>query len=157
MEMPKPGEAHAKFRALAGSWRGEERLFPSAWDPKGGMALGRVKSRTALGGLLLVTDVEQERNGQCSFEGHGVLRWDASGGEYVMHWFDSMDMPPNVFRGRFEGTRLVLRTLDANGETRLTYEIAEARRYSLCMEFSGDGRTWQPFLEGKYERVEGPS
>ena len=30
--MPEPGEQHRALQALAGTWAGEETLYPSPWD-----------------------------------------------------------------------------------------------------------------------------
>jgi hypothetical protein len=38
MEMPKPTPGHARLGKQAGHWEGEEEMFPSQWDPKGGAA-----------------------------------------------------------------------------------------------------------------------
>jgi hypothetical protein len=46
---------------LAGNWEGEEKMPPSRWDPKGGAAIGRRKSRPALNGFALISDYEQDR------------------------------------------------------------------------------------------------
>lgn len=99
MEMPKPADAHRKLERVVGRWTGEEKLFPSPWDPKGGTASSRVENRLALDGFAIVQDYEQERNGKICFRGHGVLRWEAQQQCYEMYWFDSMGMPPNIFRG----------------------------------------------------------
>ena len=72
MEMPKPAPGHLKLERMAGSWEGEEKMPPSQWDPKGGVATGRSKSRVALSGFALITDYEQERDGIVTFSGHGV-------------------------------------------------------------------------------------
>ncbi|MGE5277442.1 MAG: DUF1579 family protein [Acidobacteriota bacterium] len=74
--MPRPGEPHRQLRKLVGSWRGEERLSPSPWDPVGGTAVGRVENRSALDGFAVVQDYEQERNGAVGFRGHRVFSWD---------------------------------------------------------------------------------
>ena len=48
MDMPQPVPGHSKMEKLAGPWEGEENMHPSQWDPKGGVAIGRTKSRLAL-------------------------------------------------------------------------------------------------------------
>ena len=41
MEMPKVGTEQKRLNELfSGTWRGEEKLYPSDWDPKGGTAFG---------------------------------------------------------------------------------------------------------------------
>ena len=95
-EMPKPTEKHAKLQSLAGTWVGEETMYPSPWDPKGGPALGRTESRLDLDGFYLLSDYTQERGGRTSYKGHGVFGYDPGSGSYTMHWFDSMGFPCTV-------------------------------------------------------------
>ena len=54
MEMPKPTPEHLMMEKMAGGWEGEEKMFPSQWDPKGGTAVGRMKNRLALNGFALI-------------------------------------------------------------------------------------------------------
>ena len=64
MDMPKPGPAQQQLARLAGNWSGEEKLLPSPWDPKGGIATGKAANRLALDGWIVVQDYEQARGGQ---------------------------------------------------------------------------------------------
>ena len=52
-------------------------MHPSQWDPKGGVAIGRTKSRLALNGFALISDYEQKRDGVVTFTGHGVRYFHA--------------------------------------------------------------------------------
>src|SRR4029079_8031956 len=94
MEIPKHTESHRRLERLAGDWMGEELLFPSPWDPKGGPAISRLTAHMGLDGFFLVTDYVQERDGRISYRGHGLYGWDAQQGVYTMHWFDSMGSGP---------------------------------------------------------------
>ncbi|HET6372248.1 MAG TPA: DUF1579 domain-containing protein, partial [Candidatus Polarisedimenticolia bacterium] len=67
MEMPRPDENHKKLGALAGSWVGEEKMFPSPWDAAGGTATARLQSRLDLDGFFLISEYVQERGGQVTF------------------------------------------------------------------------------------------
>lgn len=58
MDMPKPSSGHLRLERMAGSWEGEEKMHPSPWDPKGGVAAGRMKNRPALSGFALIGDYE---------------------------------------------------------------------------------------------------
>src|SRR5215210_4682233 len=58
---PGPGAAHERLAALEGDWMGEEVLAPSPWDPEGGAARGRYRFGTAIDGLYLLGDYQQER------------------------------------------------------------------------------------------------
>ena len=52
MEMPKVGREMQRLTELfVGSWRGDERLFPSTWDPVGGPAVGTWTVRAVAGGF----------------------------------------------------------------------------------------------------------
>jgi len=74
--MPKPGEHHAKLDALAGRWRGQERIHPTAWDPVGGEAEAESEGWMDLDGFCLIMDYTQRRNGKVSYRGHGIFGWD---------------------------------------------------------------------------------
>ena len=150
MDMPKPTEAHRKLEKLVGSWSGEERLHPSPWDPQGGTALGRVRNRVALDGFIVVQDYEQERGGSINFRGHGVFSWDPSRPCYLLHWFDSMGMPPNEFRGNFQGDVLIMTSQGPQGHSRAVFDFVEKGLYRFRMEVSQDGDQWYTFMEGKY-------
>ena len=150
MEMPKPTDAHKQLEKLAGTWVGEEKMYPSPWDPQGGTAMGRVENKTALGGFVLVQDYKQERGGRTTFEGHGIFSWDEKQKSYVLHWFDSMGMPPNEFRGGFEGGVFTLANQGPMGHSRVVFDLRQSGKYTFKMEMSSDGKTWQPMMEGGY-------
>jgi hypothetical protein len=153
MEMPQPTDAHRRLDTLVGRWRGEERMLPSPWDPKGGTAVGRVRNLAALDGFAVVQDYEQERGGGAvTFRGHGVFRWDVTANEYVLHWFDSLGLDPNEFRGTFDGDVLTLVSRGAQGLTRAVFDFGERGRYSYRMDVSGDGAQWAPMMTGEYAR-----
>ncbi len=152
MEIPTPGAAHQKLERLVGFWRGEERVYPSPWDPKGGEAVGRVRNRLALDGFVLIHEYEQERHGRIALKGHAVLRWDATRDGYVLVWFDSLDMPPTEFEGEFEGDVLTLTSEDPKGWIRAVWDFGVEGRYSYLMESSPDGTEWKPLMEGEYLR-----
>ena len=153
MEMPKPTEAHKKLATLVGQWTGQEQMHPSPWDPKGGTATGRSDNRMALDGFALLHDYVQERNGAVSFTGHGVLTFDPQEKCYLMHWWDSMGFPANVFKGGFEGSTLTMTRPEAQGQSRAVWEFQDGKSYRFRMEFSPDGNQWHPFMEGTYARA----
>ncbi len=76
MTMPKLSPGHLLLEKLDGSWAGEEIMYPSQWDPKGGVAIGRNNHKLSLGGFALIADYEQERDGAITFTGHGVHTYD---------------------------------------------------------------------------------
>src|SRR5713226_4309823 len=76
--MMKPTEQHRKLEKLAGTWVGEEKMYPGPWDPKGGKAKSRQTARVDLDGFFVITDYQQERDGKTSYRGHGVYGYDAN-------------------------------------------------------------------------------
>src|SRR5947208_1920101 len=155
-EMPKPTEKHAKLQSLAGTWVGEETMYPSPWDPKGGPALGRTESRLDLDGFYLLSDYTQERGGRTSYKGHGVFGYDPGSGSYTMHWFDSMGFPCTVpAKGTWEGNRLLFQSASPMGQGRFTYEFEREGKYRFKLENSRDGKEWTTFMEGNYTRKRG--
>ena len=152
MEMPKPTEAHRKLDIFAGRWTGAEKIPPCPWDEKGGTAIGRCDNRVAVDGFLVLHDYEQERGGQVTFRGHGVFTYDGVEKCYVMHWWDSLGVAENVFKGGFNGNTLQMRCHDKQGHSRLTWEFRGAKHYSFLMEMSQDGNQWMTLMEGDYTR-----
>ena len=152
MELPKPGPFHSRLAALVGTWIGEEKMFPSPWAPQGMTASVRIVNRSACGGFWVVGDYEQRVGGAVSFEGHSVYGYDAARDEVVLHWFDSMGLGPDVFRGRFEGMTLTAQCTNPAGTHRLTHELGRPGEYVTRMETSADGDTWRLMLEGTYRR-----
>jgi hypothetical protein len=152
MPMPSLTEPHRRLETLVGSWRGEEQLQPSPWDPKGGTAIGQARNVLALDGFAVVQDYAQERDGKVTFRGHGVFRWDQERQDYVLHWFDSMGQEPVVFRGSFEGKVLTLESRQGQGMTRAVWDFRVEKQYSYRMDLSQDGERWFPFMSGTYTR-----
>lgn len=152
MEMPKPTAEHRKLEKIAGDWEGEEKMSPSPWDPKGGTALGRIKSRMAVGGFALINDYEQERDGKITFSGHGVFTYDLKEQLYTLTWFDCMGVPPEVFKGRFEGEVLRLSHGGPGMHVRLTYDLSETGHLSTSMEMAQDGVNWTKLFDARLVR-----
>jgi len=152
MDMPKPTDSHRKLERLAGAWRGTEVMHPSQWDPKGGTATGRSNARVILDGFALTIDYEQERDGTITFTGHGVVTYDASDKCYVMHWFDSMGSPAEVFRGNFDGDVLKLAHGGPGMHVKMTYDLSRDRHMTNKMEMSMNGEDWKTLFDGDYEK-----
>jgi uncharacterized protein YodC (DUF2158 family) len=152
MEMPKPSAGHLKFEELAGEWEGEERMYPSPWDPTGGTAIGRMKSRVALNGFALISDYAQERAGAITFTGHGVFTFNPKEARYTLTWFDCVGSPPEVFKGQFEGEVLTVAHGGPGMHARLTYDFHEAGQMFTSMEMSQDGMAWTRFFDGRLRR-----
>ncbi|MCX6922929.1 MAG: DUF1579 family protein [Verrucomicrobia bacterium] len=152
MEMPKPTEAHRRLHALAGHWIGQETIPPCPWDPKGGTDVGHCDNRVCVDGFLLTHDYEQERDGRINFRGHGVFTFDPAQKCYVLHWWDSMGVAANIFKGDFNGQRLQMLCHDAQGHSRTTWEFPDADHYRFLMEMSQDGQQWMTLMEGNYTK-----
>ena len=152
MEMPKPTPGHLRLEALAGHWEGEETMHPSQWDPEGGIAVGRRRSRLALNGFAVISDYEQERDGVVTYAGHGVWSFDQSEDRYALHWFDCMGSPPEVFLGQFDGDVLTVAHGGPGMHARLTYDLTDPGHLRTKMEMSQDGASWSTLFDGRYER-----
>lgn len=154
MEMPKPGEEHHKLHALVGNWKGDDRIHPMPWDPKGDVRSSRVTVESDLDGFWVIMDYAQERDGRVCYRGHGVFGWDSSAGKYTMHWFDSMGIDPGApALGTWEGNRLTFVQHHHMGHGRMTYVFENADRYTFRLEKSQDGANWMPFIDATYTRV----
>ena len=155
MDMPRPTDHHLKLRHLVGEWEGIETMHPSQWAPQGGTATGRTNSRLALNGFAVISDYQQERSGVVTFEGHSVLTYDPKEGCYVLHWFDCMGSPPEVFKGAFDGNVLTVAHGGPGMHARLMHDLSEEGQMTSSMEMSLDGRNWQTLFDGSYERKTG--
>lgn len=152
MDMPKPSPQQKKLERLAGDWDGDEKVYPTPWDPAGGPARGRVKNVMAVDGFALVQEYEQERGGAVNFRGHAILHHDAAASEYVLVWIDNSGMGLSTYRGTFEGDVLTMSSKQPMGQARATWTIEGKDTYRYLMEVSPDGAAWHPFLEGTYRR-----
>jgi len=152
VNMPKPTPGHARLEYFVGTWEGEETMHPSEWAPEGSVAHGRTQGHLALSGFAVLSDYEQSRDGVTTFTGHGVYTYDPQSDEIVMHWFDCMGSPPEVFRGRFDGDIVVLAHGGPGMHARMTYDFSAKGRLSSKMEMSKDGNAWRTLFEATYRR-----
>ena len=152
MDMPKPGPGHKLLESFAGNWKGEETMHPSPWDPKGGVATATTSGRAICDGFYAASDYEQKRGGAVTFRGHSVIGFDQNTQDYVMHWFDSMGMGAEVFRGKQKGQTLTLANQGPMGHHRLTYDFSEKGTQRTKMEMSQDGKQWKVMFEGTYHK-----
>ena len=153
MQMPKPTPAHKQLARLLGDWKGEEKLYPSPWDPKGGPATGRVNNRASLDDFVVIQEYEQIRNGVSTFKGHSVFSYDPHQKCYCLHWFDSMGSPVNEFKGNFVNNVLTMTYQGAMGHNRAIMDFSKDDKYSFKMDMSQDGKEWKTFMEGSYTRL----
>ena len=152
MEMPKPTPGQLRLEKLAGHWEGEEKLHPSKWDPKGGIAIGRTKSRLALNGFALISDYEQERDGVITLTGQCVMRFEPTQVLYALHWVDCLGSPPEVFVGRFDGDILTVAHGGPGMHAHQTYDLTDPQHMLRRMEMSQDGAIWNTLFDGRYKR-----
>jgi len=153
MNMPTPSNGHLLLEKLSGTWEGEETMYPSQWDPRGAVAIGRNKNQLSLGGFALLSDYEQERDGSITFTEHGVYTFSLNEDRYTLHWFDCMGSPPEVFVGGFDGDVLTLAHGGPGMHARMTYDLATAGIMKGMMEMSRDGVEWRVLFEAVYRRT----
>jgi hypothetical protein len=155
MEMPKVTDEHRKLGAFVGTWRGEETLSPSPWDPKGGTATADWTAEFGCDGFFLLTHYAQSRGGRVTYRGHGVYGWDVHEKCYSMHWFDSMGdggLQAGI-KGTWEGNVLTYAHQTPRGHHRYVYTVENPDRYLFEIQYSPDGATWSSFIKGVYTRV----
>jgi hypothetical protein len=152
MEMQKLTSGHLKLERFVGAWYGPEHMHPSHWDPVGFTAIGRNTGRLALRGFALINEYEQERDGQVTFTGHGVMTYDPANDIYQLTWFDCLGTAPEAFVGRFEEEVLTLTSRRGQVQSRLTYDFRTAGKWLGRMEMSDNGKTWRTMFEGVYTR-----
>ncbi|MGE0545849.1 MAG: DUF1579 family protein [Kofleriaceae bacterium] len=153
--MPTVGAEQTRLAELfVGTWKGEEKLYPSEWDPKGGSALGTWTVRAAVDGFCLVVDYDEERDGTVVYRGHGIHGWQDNAQCYFVYWFDNMGvMPAQAIKAKLEGNRYTYQSNDGpTGWTRMTYEWI-GDRFEFRIDKSKDGTAWSPMHEGKYTRM----
>src|SRR5262245_19343482 len=150
--MPTPQAEHKKLSALAGRWEAEETLFPSPWDPQGGKATGYMDARVALNGFHVINDYKQVRNGQTTYEGHGVFGYDPEEKCWTMSWSDGMCPDTGISKGRWEGNTLTFQNQSKMGHGRYTYVFESPEKITFKLEHSQDGKTWNQMMEGKFRK-----
>lgn len=148
--MPEPTAQHRRLYVLAGSWRGDETLYPSPWAPELRTAIGSFEIRVAVDGLYLLSDYEESQGGAVVFRGHGVYGWDPARGRYTMYWVDSMGSP-NQALGAWEGDRLVF--TGEGGSTRYIYTIVDGEHFAFRIETAQDDGRWVPLMDGTFARM----
>lgn len=150
---PAPRAEHLRLQALAGEWQGEEVVLPSRWTD-GGPAVSRVSARIDLNGFYLIQDSRQLREGRESFSSHAVFTYDRDDRLYKLLWHDSLGyFSPAPASGAFVGNVLTLVRGSLRGNARHIYEVIDANRYTMTIEYSPDAEGWSDVLTGVYTRV----
>jgi hypothetical protein len=152
MEMPQPSAGHHRLELLVGSWRGEETMYPSHWDPTGRVATGRLEWQFGIDDLFLIGGAEQEHDGVVVYKGHGVWSYNPRTDLYSLHWFDSASGLPEEFTGRFEGDRLLVGHA-GHVHTTLCNDLSDPDNLRTQMRMSTDGETWTTLMDGSYRRA----
>jgi hypothetical protein len=155
MDMPKVGSEMQRLTELfAGTWRGDEKLYPSEWDPVGGPAHGVWTVRPGLDGFVLLVDYDESRGGEVVYRGHGIHGWDAEAGGYQAYWFDNIGILPKApVQASLDGTTYRYTEASPTGHSRFTYAWADGV-FTFTIERSADGIAWAPMHEGRYHRVD---
>lgn len=156
MEMPAVGPEQKRLTELAtGTWRGEEKLYPSDWDPKGGAAYGTWVVHGSLDGFALVVDYIEERDGKIVYRGHGLHGWDADEKCFLAYWFDNIGiMPKAPAKGHLDGNRYSYSSDDGPlGRTKMTYEWKNDTFEFRIDKSKDQGKSWSPMHEGRYTRA----
>ena len=158
MQMPTVSNQMKQLTALfSGTWKGEERLHPSDWDPAGGSASAIWVVRPAVDGFALLVDYDEARDGQVVYRGHGVHGWDAGQGCFFAYWFDNIGMMPAAGnRATLDGNRYTYQEAGPMGHSRFTYEWM-GDVFTFRIDRSRDGSSWSPMHEGRYQRQPGTS
>ena len=127
-----PGPAHERLAALEGDW------------------MGRYRFGTAIDGLFLLGDYQQDRGSGVDLRGHAVLGWDAAAERYALWWFDSTGAASSApATGSWDGTTL---TLELPGAARSSFTVADERLH-VRVERGTGGAGWAVVREGSYSRA----
>ena len=153
MDMPKPTDGHRRLEKLAGNWEGEETIHPSSWEPQGAAATARYTGRMDLNGFGLIGDYEHIRGGVVTFSGHYVYTYNPKDDLVILHWFDCMGSPAEVFTGGWKGDVLTMSHGGPGPHMRMTYDLTEPGTQVTRGEMSEDGGTWKTLFEGRHQRV----
>jgi hypothetical protein len=153
MEMPTLSDEQKRLNELfTGTWRGEEKLYPSDWDPEGGPAFGTWTVTSSVDGWVCLVDYAEERHGKVVYRGHGVHTWDSAAKSFVCYWFDNIGFPPKqAIPARLVGNTYSYESDEPTGKMRMTYTFGSGT-LEFKIEKSKDGSTWAPMHEGHYTR-----
>ncbi len=153
MELPNVSSEQKQLNKLfAGTWRGEEKIFPSKLEPDGGTAIGTWSVTPSLDGFVLLVDYSEERGGEVRYRGHGVHTWDARERCFFAFWFDNVGMAQKAgSRATLDGNRYTYEWSGESGRARMTY-VWDKQFFTFTIERSPDGKTWSPMHEGRYSR-----
>jgi hypothetical protein len=107
MPMPQRTPEHDKLNFMAGTWKTREVHAPAPWAPQGGTGEGQATFRWTLGNLFLIQEYRSKGSMGMTFEGHGLMTFDANAKRYTSWWFDSMSAGGMQQFGHLEGKDLI--------------------------------------------------
>ncbi|MCT7658289.1 hypothetical protein [Mycobacterium deserti] len=79
---------------------------PNPHSPDGGTSDGWEECRVGPGRSSVVFDTQAQGH-LGTFEGHGVITWNATDDVYDLYWLSSSSPEPGVFTGRWDGGKVV--------------------------------------------------
>lgn len=141
MQMPKPApEMEKLIRQFAGTWSTHEKHEPNPMMPKGGEGSGSTTFRAGPGGNSLIEDYKSQ-SAMGTFQGHGVVWWDAQAGGYRSVWCDTMTPRCDVSKGvvKWQGDTMVSdpEEMDMGGQKmvmRGTYSEIKPGSFTFAMD-----------------------
>lgn len=153
--MPSVGPEQKRLVELfSGVWRGEEKIYPSDWDPKGGSAFGTWVVHASVDGFCVLVDYTEERGGKINYRGHGVHGWDTQSNAFCVYWFDNIGvMPKAPVKATLDGNRYTYTYDDPTGWSRMTYDFTSDTLEFRIDKSKDGGKTWSPMHEGRYTRA----
>lgn len=153
MEMPQVTDEHRKMSVWAGTWQGEETLFPSPFLPEGGKAQGVFVNKMILGDFVMTMDYQQKRDEQVTYAGLGVFGYSPNKQCYTKLWSDSMaGMPEKILDGHWVDNVLTFEGISPEFSVRYSYTLHDENSFSFALLSCKDGENWEKFMEGRYTR-----
>lgn len=104
--MPQPAPEMKALHSLVGTWDVSEEHDPSEWMPQGMKNKGVAVFQKGPGGHSVLMNYTST-NDAFTFEGHGLMTWDAAEKAYRTHWADVMTPGVTVSTGKKEGDTIV--------------------------------------------------
>jgi hypothetical protein len=140
---PKPGPEHEILKMDVGTWDASVELIPG---PGAAPMTSKGVEVNALGcgGMCLITDFKGEFMPGVTFQGHGVMTWDAVKKKYVGSWTDSMSGGLSLSEGTYDAAaKKATGSMEGRG---MTGEIIKSR---TVVEYKGtDSRVMTAYMPG---------
>lgn len=144
-EMARPVEQHKTLAEGAGAWDAEATMWMQGPEGPPEKSKGSFTSKSALGGLWLVSEHKGEAMGK-AFEGIALHGYSKDKQKYVVVWCDSMNSSPTVMYGTADAAGKVI-TYDGEKETMMgmTYtprwierrDDADHRSFEMWSKYEG--------------------